>query len=243
MRGVLLAGGTGSRLNPLTKVTNKHLLPVYDKPMIYYPINTLSQLMVTKLLIITGGEYIGSIADLLGDGNKFNMEFTYKIQENPDGIAGALSLAEDFVNNKSFYTILGDNIFLDDTIDKNVFSNEATIYVQKVKDAYRFGTYIPKDNIIIEKPNGVTDGLCVTGLYKYPSDVFEYIKRLTPSTRGELEITDVNNWYLKQNRMEVLNVKEWFDAGTFDSLLKSSIAAQNKCNNSRWIRKWDNQNV
>jgi len=228
MKGILLAGGTGSRLDPLTRVTNKHLLPVYNKPMIYYPIETLKKLDCEEVLIISGGNHLGDITRLLEDGSYFDMKFKYAVQTKPDGIAGALSLAEDFIHDdKSFYTILGDNIFLSDT---KKTEKEHAIYVQQVKDAYRFGTYFRDKNLIIEKPKGINKGLCVTGLYKFTSIIFDYIKKLSPSNRGELEITDVNNYLLEvaksKNNMDVLIVKNWYDAGTFSSLLRASKQAQ-----------------
>lgn len=226
MKGIILAGGTGSRLSPLTRVTNKHLLPVFDKPMIYYPIETLKKLRCTDIMVVTGGNHIGAIGELLGDGSEFGMNFKYAIQMTANGIAGALSLVEDFVKDeKSFYVILGDNIFLGD-VPSNL--DLCAIYVQKVNDAYRFGTYIPAKKKIIEKPKNVTDGLCVTGLYKYTPEVFDFIKTLKPSERGELEITDVNNWYLEKENMSITMIKDWHDAGTFSSLLKASIKVQEK---------------
>jgi len=221
MKGIILAGGTGSRLSPLTKVTNKHLLPVFDKPMIYYPIETLKKLGCKDLMIVTGGEHLGSIGELLEDGSEFNMNFKYVIQKTANGIAGALSLCEDFVKDEeSFYVILGDNVFLGDVPNN---PDSCAIYVQKVKDAFRFGTYMPKENKIIEKPKGITNGLCVTGLYKYTPKVFDFIKTLEPSKRGELEITDVNNWYLEKGNMSITFISDWYDAGTFSSLLEASI--------------------
>jgi len=234
MKGVILAGGTGSRLYPLTKVTNKHLLPVYDKPMIYYPIETLINAGIKDVMIVSGRGHAGHFLELLGSGADHGVHFTYEIQEKAGGIAQALSLAEDFVDGDSVTVILGDNIFQDD-IKENVtnFNNGAKIFLKEVPDAHRFGVAELKDEKVIgieEKPKNPKSNFAVTGLYIYDSEVFNAIKTLKPSGRGELEITDVNNYYIKKGVMEY-GVLEgfWSDAGTFESLLRAGILVkQNK---------------
>lgn len=230
MKGIILAGGTGSRLYPLTKVTNKHLLPVGRYPMIYFPIYKLKQAGINEILIVTGKEHMGSVVNLLGSGYDFGVEFTYKIQDQPGGIAHALGLAEHFVQTDKCVVILGDNIFEDDIscfVDK--FRNQqhgAKILLKEVEDPQRFGVAELKDDKIIsieEKPKKPKSNYCVTGIYMYDHRVFEIIKGLKPSARGELEITDVNNAYIKEGSLTYDILKGWWsDAGTFPSLKKAN---------------------
>lgn len=231
MKGVILAGGTGSRLYPLTKVTNKHLLPVYDKPMIYYPMETLVNAGIKEIMIVSGRGHAGHFLELLGSGVDFGVHFTYEIQEKAGGIAQALSLAEDFVDGDSVTVILGDNIF-QDNIKEDVrnFKNGAKIFLKEVPDAHRFGVAELNGDKVIgieEKPKQPKSNLAVTGLYIYDSVVFNAIKTLKPSGRGELEITDVNNYYVNKGAMEY-GVLEgfWSDAGTFESLLRAALIVQ-----------------
>lgn len=242
MKGVILAGGTGSRLYPLTKVTNKHLLPVYDKPMIYYPIETLIKAGIKDILIVSGRGHAGHFLELLGSGVEHGMHFTYEIQEKAGGIAQALSLAEDFVDGDSVTIILGDNIF-QDNIKEDVanFNNGAKIFLKEVPDAHRFGVAELKGEKVVgieEKPKIPKTNFAVTGLYIYDSNVFDVIKSLKPSGRGELEITDVNNYYVHDGKMNysVLN-GYWSDAGTFESLLRAALMVQGQENN-RGRNKW-----
>ena len=231
MRGVILAGGQGTRLRPLTLVTNKHLLPVYDKPMIVHPLETLKSLGIKDILIVTGGEYMADFMRFLGSGEKFGVRLTYKIQDKPLGIAHALLQAEDFLRGeKKVVAILGDNIFEKIEIDDDLLNDEdnAIIFLKEVEHPERFGTAVFDSNgkliAIEEKPKVPKSKYAVTGLYIYPSDVFDFIKTLKPSARGELEITDVNNWYLKQGRLKYVIVKGfWTDAGTFPTLLRANI--------------------
>ncbi|AKB55723.1 MULTISPECIES: sugar phosphate nucleotidyltransferase [Methanosarcina] len=232
MKGVILAGGTGSRLYPLTKVTNKHLLPVYDKPMIFYPIQTLINAGIKEIMIVSGRGHAGHFLELLGSGADHGVHFTYEIQEQAGGIAQALSLAEDFVDGDSVTVILGDNIFQDD-IKEDVasFNDGARIFLKEVPDAHRFGVAELKGDKVIgieEKPKEPKSNFAVTGLYIYDSKVFSAIKTLKPSGRGELEITDVNNYYINKGVMKY-GVLEgfWSDAGTFESLLRASIMVKN----------------
>jgi glucose-1-phosphate thymidylyltransferase len=231
MRGIILAGGTGSRLFPLTKVTNKHLLPVYDKPMIYYPLKTLVSAGITEIMIVSGRGHAGHFLELLGSGAEFGVNITYEIQEKAGGIAQALGLAEKWADDESVAVILGDNLFQD--IVKNdvaSFKKGAKIFLKKVPDAERFGVAeLGTDQVlsIEEKPKKPKSNYAVTGLYLYDAEVFSIIRTLKPSGRGELEITDVNNAYLKKGIMQyaILN-GYWSDAGTFDSLLRASVLVQ-----------------
>lgn len=228
MKGVILAGGTGSRLYPLTKVTNKHLLPVYDKPMIYYPMETLINAGIKDIMIVSGRGHAGHFLELLGSGVDYGVHFTYEIQEKAGGIAQALSLAEDFVDGDSVTVILGDNIF-QDNIEKDVtnFNGGAKIFLKDVTDAHRFGVAELKSEKVVgieEKPQEPKSSFAVTGLYVYDSDVFDAIKTLKPSGRGELEITDVNNYYVNKGFMGYRVLEGfWSDAGTFESLLRASV--------------------
>ena len=231
MKGIVLAGGLGSRLLPLTKVTNKHLLPIYDKPMIYYPIEALVQAGVREILIVTGGKNAGDFLRLLGNGKEFGLEhLNYTYQDGEGGIAAALSLAEFFADRSPICVILGDNIF-EDSIAPYVanFRKQASgarILLKRVEDPERFG--VPKidgDRIvrIDEKPRSPESQYAVTGIYMYDAKVFDIVKTLKPSRRGELEITDVNNHYIKKGNMEYDILEGWWtDAGTFESLLRAS---------------------
>jgi glucose-1-phosphate thymidylyltransferase len=230
MKGVLLAGGTGSRLLPLTKVTNKHLLPIYHKPMIYYPLETLKSMGISEILIVTGGEHLGDISGLLGSGDNIGVKLSYRIQEGAGGIAQALSLAEQFASGDSIAVILGDNVYEDD-ININGFSVGAKVFLKEVSDPERFGVAEIKGNKIIgieEKPGKPKSKFAVTGLYIYDNSVFEIIKTLKPSDRGELEITDVNNSYIKRGELGFEFVKGfWTDAGTFESLHRAGNLVRN----------------
>lgn len=231
MKGIILAGGTGSRLNPLTKVTNKHLLPVYNKPMIYYPLFTLKEAGIDNVLIVSGRGHSGSFLELLGSGAGLGMHLSYEVQEEAGGIAQALGLAEDFADNEKIVVVLGDNIIEDnisEAVDK--FSNQASgsrIFLKSVKNPKAYGVANIVDEKlaeIIEKPENPPSDLAVIGCYMYDSRVFEIVKNLSPSHRNELEITDVNNYYLKNGELEydVLN-GFWGDCGeSFDSLLEAA---------------------
>jgi glucose-1-phosphate thymidylyltransferase len=230
MKGILLAGGTGSRLSPLTKVTNKHLLPVYDKPMIYYPLQTLIDCGCKEIMVVTGKDHGGAIMNLLGSGKDFDVNIHYAIQDRAGGIAEALGLCENFVNDDNMLVILGDNIFLGNTPKVEAFNDTAQIFLYKHDNPERFGVaeLFPNGKVksIEEKPKEPKSNLIVTGLYVYPSSVFDFIKTLDYSDRGELEITDVNNLFIERGlmRSEVLDC-DWTDAGTFDSLVKATEKA------------------
>lgn len=232
MKGVILAGGTGSRLMPLTKVTNKHLLPVYNKPMIYYPLQTLIDMGIKEILIVSGPGHAGHFVNLLGSGRKFGVKFSYEIQDEAGGIAQALGLAEDFADEESVCVVLGDNIF-EDKIDVSDFKEGARIYLKKVQNASRFGVAeIDKNEKVLsieEKPEKPKSSLAVTGLYIYDNEIFKIIKTLKPSARGELEITDVNNTYIKKGKMDAKILDGfWSDAGTFESLFRASELIRKK---------------
>jgi glucose-1-phosphate thymidylyltransferase len=229
MRGVILAGGIGSRMQPCTLVTNKHLLPVYNKPMIFHPLETLKTMGVTDILIVTGGNSIGDFMQLLGSGENFGVRFTYKIQDNPMGIAHALLLAEDFAKSDKLVVILGDNVFDNSKIPSLEIGDDdkAVIFLKDVEDPERFGvaTVDASGNVleIEEKPKQPKSNYAVTGLYIYPPDVYDFIRTLKPSARGELETTDVNNIYIRGGRMRSVKLDGfWSDAGTFPSLMKAS---------------------
>jgi len=227
MKGIILAGGTGSRLYPLTKITNKHLLPVYDKPMIYYPLQTLIDAGITEIMIVSGRGHAGHFLELLGSGTEFGVHLTYEIQDEAGGIAQALGLAEDFADDEPVTVLLGDNIFQDNV--KNAvssFRSGAMIFLKEVPDAKRFGVAQIKGKSIIsieEKPAAPRSNLAVTGLYIYDPEVFNIIQTLAPSGRGELEITDVNNEYIRMGKMSYSMLSGyWSDAGTFESLFRAS---------------------
>ncbi|MFZ2499802.1 sugar phosphate nucleotidyltransferase [Methanosarcina sp.] len=231
MKGIILAGGTGSRLYPLTKVTNKHLLPVYDKPMIFYPIQTLIDGGITEIMIVSGRGHAGHFLELLGSGADLGVKFTYEIQEEAGGIAQALGLAESFADDDDVTVILGDNIF-QDNIKKDVsnFKGGAKIFLKEVPDAHRFGVAELKGDRVVgiqEKPREPKSNFAVAGLYIYSNNVFKVVKNLKPSTRGELEITDVNNYFVNNGTMEYRILDGfWSDAGTFESLLRAGLLIQ-----------------
>lgn len=222
--GVILAGGEGTRLRPLTYVANKHLLPVYNKPMIYYPIETLKGMGVTDIILVSGGENIGGFVNVLGDGSALGVNLTYRVQSRPGGIAEALGCVEGLVKGL-FPVILGDNYFE----EQPQMATRPRIVLSEVENPERFGVYMPQKNRIIEKPATRVGNAAVTGLYFYDEAVFEVIKTLKPSSRGELEVTDINNWYLEHGAEVVFWQKEWHDMGTFDSLLAVANLIRNKC--------------
>jgi glucose-1-phosphate thymidylyltransferase len=226
MKGIILAGGTGSRLFPLTKVTNKHLLPVGREPMIFHPVKKLTEAGVDEILIVTGVDHMGDVVNLLGSGKDFGCRFTYKVQDEAGGIAQALGLAENFARNDLLCVILGDNIF-QDSIAPNVLAfreqaRGARLLLKQVHDPQRYGVAEVEGSKVIrivEKPKDPTSDLAVVGIYFYDSGVFDIIRTLKPSGRGELEITDVNNHYLRSGLLQCDRLQGWWtDAGTFDSL-------------------------
>jgi len=236
LRGVILAGGTGSRLMPLTKVTNKHLLPIGQKPMIYYPIEKLTSLGIEEILIVTGIEHMGDVVSLLGSGKQFGCRFTYKVQDEAGGIAQALGLAENFAQRQPVVVILGDNVFeasLKDYADRFISQKTgARVLVKQVPNPQRFGVaQVSGDKIIAieEKPKKPKSDYAIIGIYFYDASVFDIIRSLKPSARGELEITDVNNAYIAKGRL-VYDILEgwWTDAGTFESLDRANELVMKK---------------
>ncbi len=233
MKGIILAGGLGTRLYPLTKITNKHLLPVYNKPMIYYPIETLVRAGIEDIMVVTGGNNAGDFLRLLGNGKQFGLShLDYTYQEKPGGIAEALSLCEHFAGSSKIVVMLGDNI-LEQDIKPSVVSfveekPGSRIFLASVGKPSEYGIATVKSGNIVsieEKPADPVGNLAIIGLYMYSPDVFEIIKTLKPSGRGELEITDVNNFYLRQGRLHYENIEGyWLDAGeSYNSLLEASI--------------------
>jgi glucose-1-phosphate thymidylyltransferase len=231
VKGIILAGGTGSRLFPLTKITNKHLLPIYDKPMVFYPLNTLVAAGITDILLVTGGKNSGDFLRLLGNGKEFGLKhLNYTYQEGEGGIAEALALAEHFADGDRVCVILGDNLLegnIKDAVEE--FRRQpkgAKIFLKEVPDAERFGVAeLDGDRIvgIEEKPERPKSNYAVTGIYLYDETVFEKCRKLEPSARGELEITDVNNSYIAEGSMTFAILNGWWtDAGTFDSLLRAA---------------------
>jgi len=231
MKGIVLAGGLGSRLNPLTKVTNNHLLPIYNQPMIYYPIPTLINAEIDDIMIVTGGNSAGDFLKLLGNGKQFGLKhLNYTYQEGEGGIADALSLVEHFADDSSICVVLGDNI-IEGNIraaadDYQTQAKGAKILLKKVPDPNRFGVPIIEGSRVArieEKPKEPKSDYAVVGIYFFDSRVFEIIRGLEPSARGELEITDVNNDYIERGEMTWSELEGWWsDAGTFDSLQRAS---------------------
>ncbi len=235
MKGVLICGGTGSRLKPLTDVTNKSLLPVYDKPLILYPLQVLLDAGITEIAVVTGTEHFEQIARFLGSGTKFGCSFAFKVQEKAGGIAQALGLAEEFAEGKPVCAILGDNLFLDPLAETiRNFTNGGHIFVKKVTDPERFGV-AELDGYVVtsieEKPARPRSDLAMTGCYLFDARCFDVIKSLRPSARGELEITDVCDWYRVRGELRATMLEdEWIDAGTFESLYRAATVVRERKN-------------
>lgn len=234
MKGIILAGGSGTRLRPLTKVTSKQLLPIYNKPMIFYPLETLLQAGIKDILIIVAPDHAGDFLKLLGSGKEFGCKFTYEIQDKPEGLAQAFIIGQNFIGDDSVTLILGDNVFEDDfSEDITNFKSGGRIFAKEVSDPERFGVVEFDANnralSIEEKPTQPKSNYAVTGLYIYDNTVISKAKALQPSPRGELEITDLNNSYLKEGTLDVAFVKgKWLDTGTFESLFEAIEFARQK---------------
>ncbi len=237
MKGIILAGGSGTRLWPLTKAVSKQLMPVFDKPMIYYPITTLMLAGINEILIITSPEYSSSFRNLLGDGSQLGCSFTYEVQEVPNGLAQAFVIGEEFIGDESVALILGDNIFhgkhFGRQLRSDIVINGALIYAYQVRDPERYGVVEFDDDgnalSIEEKPTQPKSSFAIPGLYFYDNDVVEIAKGLEPSTRGEYEITDVNKEYLKCGKLKVSKLDRgmaWLDTGTHESLIQASQYVQ-----------------
>ena len=233
MKAVILAGGTGTRLMPLTKVTNKHLLPVGDKPMIFHSLEKVREAGIREVLIVTGIDHMGDIVRLIGSGSDFNLSVTYRVQDSPNGIAGALNLARDFVGNSKFVVILADNIFSSGILDHtraflDLQEGTCMLLLKEVDQPQRFGVATVLEGSIqkiVEKPKNPESNLCITGIYFFDRSVFDKISRIKPSSRGELEISDLNELFLKSNKLNVSVLPRgtvWMDAGTIDSLHKAT---------------------
>lgn len=240
MKGIILAGGSGTRLYPLTKVTSKQLLPIYDKPMVYYPLSTLMLAGIRDILIISTPEDTPRFEQLLGDGSSFGINLSYKVQPSPDGLAQAFLIGEDFIGSEPCALILGDNIFYGGYFRRNLHdavvdahNGNATIFGYYVKDPERFGIveFDKNKNVISveEKPQNPKSNYCITGLYFYDNRVVEMAKKVKPSARGELEITDLNRLYLEEKSLKVQILGRgfaWLDTGTMDSLMEAATFVQ-----------------
>lgn len=233
MKGVVLAGGKGTRLQPMTEVVNKHVLPIYDSPMIYYPVQTLISSGIDDILVISNAEHIGKYIELLENEEELDANFQYLVQKEPKGIAHAVSLADDFVDDE-FTVILGDNIILDDVSEKLVLDadEQAKIFVKQVSEPTAYGVAGIEDGNVTslqEKPDSPDTDLAIIGLYVYDRSVFDIISELEPSDRGEYEITDVNQVYMDRSRLTYGEIsREWFDAGTPEGLFKASEVIRNQ---------------
>ena len=238
MKGIILAGGTGTRLYPLTRVTNKHLLPIGKEPMIYHSLKQLISADITSVLVVTSKEHMGDVVNLLGSGDEFGCDLTYKVQEKAGGIAHALALAENFANGESIAVILGDNIFeysikpYKDNFLKQ--KDGARVLLKDVGDPERYGIAALDEYSVLsieEKPNNPKTNFAVVGMYFYDDKIFDIIKKLEPSERGELEITSVNNIYIKLNELKFDVIKgKWTDAGTFESIIEANEILNNNNN-------------
>lgn len=234
MKGIILAGGAGSRLAPLTRVTSKQLLPVYNKPMIHYPLETLMKAGIRDFLIIVAPDHAGDFLKYLGSGKEYGCHFTYEIQDKPEGIAQAFLIGEDFIDDANVTLILGDNLYEDDFSEAiQSFEEGGRIFAKKVEDPQRFGVVEFDENnkaiSIEEKPENPKSDYSVTGLYIFDNSVVQKAKDLKFSDRGELEITDINNLFLKEGSLDVAFVKgEWFDTGTFESMHEAIAFARDR---------------
>jgi glucose-1-phosphate thymidylyltransferase len=234
LKGIILSGGSGTRLNPLTKVTSKQLLPVYDKPMIFYPLQTLLDAGIKDILIIVAPDRAGDYLRLLGSGKEFGARFAYEIQDKPEGLAQAFIIGESFIDDDNVCMILGDNIFEDDvSATIRNFKSGGHIFAKQVPDPERFGQVKFDDQMnavqIEEKPKEKISDYAITGLYVFDHRAVEAAKQVKPSARGELEITELQNYYLSKNELKVDILKgEWIDAGTFESLFRASELARKK---------------
>lgn len=234
MKGVLICGGSGTRLRPLTEITNKSLLPVYNRPLVEYPLGKLVDAGIHDVIIISGNEHIDQMAGYLGSGARFNCKFSYRVQEKPEGIAQALGMAEEFAGGDSICAILGDNIYFDNlTPAITSFKKGGQVFLKEVPDAERFGVAeVDAQGKVIsieEKPKKPKSRFAVTGCYVYDNRCFEIIRNLKPSARGEFEITDVSRWYMEHGELTASVLKdEWIDAGTFESLYRAASVVRER---------------
>lgn len=234
MKGVLICGGSGTRLRPLTEITNKSLLPVYDRPLVEYPLKTLTGAGIQDIVVISGNEHIDQMASYLGSGARFGCKCSYRVQDKPEGIAQALGMAENFADGDSICAILGDNIYFDNLAPAiRSFKGGGHVFLKEVSDAERFGVaeVDGKGTVISieEKPKKPKSKYAVTGCYVYDSRCFEIIRNVKPSARGEFEITDVSKWYLEHGQLTASVLRdEWIDAGTFESLHRAAVTVRER---------------
>lgn len=233
MKGVLICGGSGTRLRPLTEVTNKSLLPVYDKPLVVYPLQTLLRAGIEDIIVISGPEHVDQMASFLGSGSRFQCRFSYRVQDEPKGIAQALGMAEEFVDGDDVCAILGDNVYFDDLAEQiDAFEKGGHIFLKEVPDPERFGVAELRGTAVVsieEKPQRPKSNYAQTGCYVYDARCFDVIRNLRPSPRGELEITDVTKWYLAQGELTASILKDdWIDAGTFESLHRAAVEVRDR---------------
>ncbi|MFH1257059.1 MAG: sugar phosphate nucleotidyltransferase [Candidatus Diapherotrites archaeon] len=236
MKGIILAGGTGSRLFPLTKISNKHLLPIYNKPMIYYPLQTLKSAGIKDILVVTGTNHAGHVFSLLGSGKEFGVKFSYRVQDDAGGIPQAIGLAEEFVGEDKFVSINGDNLLFESIapfvkeFEKGKEEARILLYKTTKEEAMKAGVAVLEGEKVVklvEKPKEPPTNWVSIGVYMYTPAVFEIIRKLKPSARGELEITDVNNEYIKRGALKASKISgEWLDAGSFDELLRANNLAK-----------------
>lgn len=233
MKGVLICGGSGTRLKPLTDITNKSLLPVYDKPLLLYPLQTLIDAGIREIMVVSGPEHSDQMAGFLGSGKRFGCAFSYRVQDEPRGIAEALGMAEEFAEGDNVCALLGDNIYFDPIFDAiTTFKEGGHVFLKEVPDPERFGVAEVEGTRITsieEKPHNPKSNLAITGCYIYDHRCFQVIRNMTPSPRGELEITDVSRWYMEQKHLSYTLLKdEWIDAGTFESLHHAAICVRER---------------
>lgn len=239
MKGIILAGGKGTRLHPLTKVTSKQLLPIYNKPMIFFPLETLMKAGIRDILIIVAPDHAGDFLKLLGSGKDFGCDFSFEVQEEARGLADAFLIGEKFIGNDNVTMILGDNLFDDDFSESiKTFETGGRVFAKKVPDPERFGVVeFDQDNkvvSIVEKPQQPKSEFAVTGMYIYDNSVIEKAKSLQPSPRGEIEITDLNNLYLQEGTLDVAFVEgEWLDTGTFEAMYQATNFVRNRVLNQQ----------
>ena len=228
MKGIILSGGSGTRLRPLTRVTSKQLLPIYNKPMIYYPLEKLINAGIKDILIIVAPDHCGDYMKLLGSGKEFGVKFTYEIQDKPEGLAQAFIIGEDFIDNDDVTMILGDNVFEDEISNAITnFKNGGLIFAKKVNDPHRYGVVAFDQDMkvtkIEEKPKEWISDYAIPGIYIFDKNCVEAAKSAKPSERGEIEITEIHNWYLERGQLQTKILEgAWFDAGTFESYVETS---------------------
>lgn len=249
MKGIILSGGSGTRLRPMTRVTSKQLLPIYNKPMIYYPLEKLINAGITEILIIVAPDHCGDYMKLLGSGKNFGVKFTYEIQDKPEGLAQAYIIGEDFIDDDDVTMILGDNVFEDEISEAIAeFKGGGLIFAKKVHDPHRYGVVAFDENMkatkIVEKPKEWISDYAIPGIYIFDKHVIEAAKDAQPSERGEIEITEIHNWYLKQGKLNIKILNGgWFDAGTFESYVETNHFVMQLAKNGKELGVIDQRDV